>query len=84
MDNNEQLTRLEDKVDKIADTGVKQEVNLARLTVSVEEHVRRTNILEEQIKPLIKQSTIISWVCKVLALLISGGVLTLALQHLLH
>lgn len=41
-----------DKLDKISDTLVKQEINLARLTVSVEEHVRRSNALEEIVLPI--------------------------------
>lgn len=40
------------KLDKIVDTLGQQAITLERLTVTVEDHVRRTNILEEDIKPL--------------------------------
>jgi regulator of replication initiation timing len=41
--------RIFDKLEKIEDHIGKQEVNLGRLTVSVEEHVKRSNLLEENI-----------------------------------
>ena len=44
--------RIEQKIDKIVETLGEQAVTLGRLTVSVEEHVRRTNILEEDVKPI--------------------------------
>jgi hypothetical protein len=46
------LDRIEDKIGKIEDHMQKQEVNLARLTVSVEEHVKRSNLLEAKMKPI--------------------------------
>jgi len=42
----------EQKLDKIVDTLGKQALTLERLTVSVEEHVRRTNLLEEDVRPI--------------------------------
>jgi len=44
--------RIFDKLEKIEDHVGKQEVSLARLTVSVEEHVKRSNLLEESMKPV--------------------------------
>jgi ribosome-associated translation inhibitor RaiA len=41
---------LETKLDKIDETLAKQHDTLIRLTVTVEEHVRRSNMLEAEIK----------------------------------
>lgn len=46
--------RLEDKIDKISDDISEVKVTLARNTVSLEEHVRRTNILEDKVEPMRK------------------------------
>ncbi len=46
------MDRIDQKLDKIVETLGEQAVTLGRLTVSVEEHVRRTNLLEEDIKPI--------------------------------
>jgi len=45
---------VDQKLDKIADTLTMQAVTLERLTVTVEDHVRRTNILEADIAPIKK------------------------------
>jgi hypothetical protein len=42
--------RVWEKLEKIDDRLGQQEVHLGKLTVSVEEHVRRTNALEDYIK----------------------------------
>lgn len=39
-----------DKLEKLEYIAVRQEVNLAKLTVSVEEHVKRSNMLEDEQK----------------------------------
>lgn len=46
------IDKLEAKMDKMLDIAIKQEVNLGRLTVTVEEHVRRADLQEENIKML--------------------------------
>lgn len=46
--------RIEDKLDKIVDTQITQAVTLAKLTVSVEDHVHRSNIQDESITMLRK------------------------------
>jgi hypothetical protein len=43
---------VDQKLDKIVDTLGQQAVTLERLTVTVEDHVRRTNVIEEDIKPI--------------------------------
>lgn len=78
----DELTRIETKVDKIEEHLQSQVVTLARLTVSVEEHVRRTNLLEQTIKPIEKHVATVQGALKLIALLaavlaIASGVRTL-------
>jgi len=54
------------KVDKIDETQVKQEVNLGRLTVSVEDHIRRTALLEDALKPVQRHVTMVEGALKAL------------------
>ena len=54
------------KLDKIADTLTTQAVTLERLTVTVEDHVRRTNILEEDIKPIKKHVWMVNGALKLI------------------
>lgn len=63
------IDRLIDKVDNIESTLVKQEVNLARLTVSVEEHVKRSNNLEEALKPVQRHVVLFEGALKFIGLL---------------
>jgi hypothetical protein len=60
---------VEQKLDKIVDTLGQQAVTLERLTVTVEDHVRRTNILEEDIKPIKKHVWMINGALKLIGLL---------------
>lgn len=48
----DRIDKLEAKMDKMLDIAIKQEVNLARLTTTVEDHVRRSNMHEEEIKDI--------------------------------
>ena len=61
--------RIEDKLDKIVDTQVEQAVTLARLTVSVEDHVMRTNILQEAIEPIKRHAAMVEGALKLIALM---------------
>ena len=71
-DSEDSLMSVDQKLDKIVDTLGVQAVILERLTVTVEDHVRRTNLLEEDIKPIKKHV----W-------MIQGGVKLLILASLL-
>ncbi len=46
------IKRIEDKIDKIVDIQGNQAVTLARLTDSVEHHIKRTDALEERFQPV--------------------------------
>lgn len=59
-----------------------QNATLVRLTASVEEHVRRTNLLEQQIVPLKAHVALINSICKI-ATALAGIVLFLKTSGLL-
>lgn len=46
------LDRIEHKIDDIADAQAEMNVVLGQQHVSLKEHVRRTNLLEAQVRPL--------------------------------
>lgn len=46
--------RIEDKIDKISDDISDVKVTLVRNTISLEEHVKRTNMLEAKVDPIEK------------------------------
>ena len=54
----ERLDKLEEKIDqkfdKVIETANHQEVHLGKLTVSVEDHIQRTNILQDEQKEIKK------------------------------
>lgn len=76
----DKLGRIEDKIGKIENHLQKQEVSLARLTVSVEHHVKRTDLLEDKyqadIKPLKEHDNLLSAAFKIVVFL--SIVLTIA------
>lgn len=43
----DRISKLEDKMDKMLDIAIKQEVNLGRLTTTVEYHSKRSDTLEK-------------------------------------
>jgi hypothetical protein len=69
--NDERDARVEAKIDKIVEHIGSIDVTIAKLTVSVDEHVRRTNILEKQIEP-VKTITGVGKILLFLAIIGSG------------
>lgn len=63
------MTTMEDKLDKIVDTLGQQAITLERLTVTVEDHVRRTNLLEEDIKPVKRHVFMVEGALKLMGLI---------------
>lgn len=94
MDENKIL----EKLDKLAEIGIKQEVNLARLTVTVEEHTKRSNLLEDaqkeihqELEPIKKHVAMVNGALKliglvgIMATIVMAVVETLQfLSHYLH
>ncbi len=60
---------VDQKLDKIVDTLGQQAVTLERLTVTVEDHVRRTNILEADIVPIKKHVNMVQGAFKFIGLM---------------
>jgi hypothetical protein len=48
----DQQERLEKKIDKVFEKIASIDVTLAKQHVSIDEHIRRTNILENDIRPI--------------------------------
>ena len=46
------LTRIETKLDKVSDDITDIKVTMTRNTATLEEHVRRTDILEKKVQPM--------------------------------
>lgn len=63
------LERIEDKIDKISGHMANVDVTLASQHVSLEHHIRRTAILEDQIKPLNKHKDRVEGALKLLGVL---------------
>lgn len=61
--------RIHDKLDRMESTLVKQEINLARLTTSVEEHVKRSNLLEAALQPIEKHVAMVQGAVKLISIL---------------
>lgn len=72
------------RVDGIADVQTKMMVVLERNTVSLEEHMRRTALLEEAIKPLKKQHELLNAAWKIAAVVASGLVTAFGILHALR
>ena len=61
--------KIQDKLDKIIDVQSNQAKTLERLTVTVEDHVRRTSILEEDVRPIKKHVAMVEGALKLIAML---------------
>ena len=60
---------VDQKLDKIVDTLGQQAVTLERLTVTVEDHVRRTNILEADMAPIKRHVWMVNGALKLIGLM---------------
>lgn len=73
MDNNEnRFDKIDVKFEKLDERLLSIDKTLERNTVSLEEHMRRTSILEEQIKPISKHVAMVQGVLQA-----AGGLLVL-------
>jgi len=70
------LDKIEEKIDKIADKVGEINTTLAEQHTTLKEHIRRTEILEEEMRPIKKHVVIVNAMMKFLGLIIAGGVLT--------
>lgn len=66
----DEFERILNKLDKIDSRQDDQAITLARLTVSVEEHVKRTNLLENELSPIKKHVDFVGSAAKVATMLV--------------
>ena len=52
MADEKRLERIEDKIDKVVEHISSIDITLAKQSVVLDEHIRRTNILEKKIEPI--------------------------------
>lgn len=73
------LERIFDKIDKISEDIYEINISLAKNTISLEEHIRRTNLLEEEIKPVKAHVNLVESIFKIIGFLsiISGIVVAI-------
>jgi archaellum component FlaC len=62
----DRLDRIEDKLDRINDKIANIDVTLAKQSVILDEHIKRSNMLEEKMKPVEKHVAIINTIFKIL------------------
>lgn len=60
---------MENKLDKIIEKIASIDVTLAKQSVILEEHVKRTNLLEEKIEPIEKHVAMVNGALKLLGLI---------------
>jgi hypothetical protein len=70
---NDDIKYIRGKLDDIIDIVGQQGITLARNTVTLEEHVRRTNMLEQDIKPLKAHVGLVNAGAKVLSVLMAAA-----------
>ena len=68
------LERLETKVDKIDERVDSVDKTLVKQEVSLAEHIRRTHLLEQQMVPVVKHVGVVSFVGKMMLIFLSSGI----------
>ena len=74
--------RVDEKFDRLGDRLDKVDVTLAKQQTSLDEHIRRTEILESQVEPLKAQSAQVKLVLKIVAALVAAGGAGIGLKEL--
>lgn len=70
---NEKIDKIDEKIDKILDHSTNTDVTLAGQHVQLEIHVKRTNILEEEVKSIKEHTNMVNAVVKVAGVAIGGS-----------
>lgn len=79
----DELTRIENKIDRISDRIGSIDVTLAAQHESLSDHIRRTELLEETVKPLVRHDAMMQGALKVIGILALGGTIIEGLIALL-
>lgn len=72
MSDDKRLDRIEIKVDKVLEHQSEINVTLAAQHVSLKEHIRRTNILETELKPIKQHVQMIHGAFKLLGIIVAS------------
>lgn len=74
------LIRIEDKLEKLAEQNAEQNVILGKQSVILDEHVKRTNILESTIKPIQHHVSMVQGAFKFIGLLATAFAIAAAIK----
>lgn len=69
----DKIDKMDEKLDAVLEHNRSTDVTLAVQAVQLAEHIRRTNILEEELKPVKKHSLMVQAIVKVSAAAIGGA-----------
>lgn len=69
------LDRLEEKIDKVVEKTSSIDVTLAKQSVILDEHVRRTNLLEKKLEPIEKHVILMKGLMKIVGFVGLGALL---------
>jgi len=73
----DQLDRIEEKLDKLVDKQSSMDTTLAAQAVVLAEHVKRSNMLEEQMRPVQRHVAMVQGALKLLGAVGVGGLMAL-------
>jgi hypothetical protein len=68
-DLDDRIIRIEDKIDKVMEHTSSIDITLAKQHVILEEHVKRTNLLEEKLEPIQKHVNMVHGALKLIGLI---------------
>ena len=77
--NNEKLDRLDERLDSVDQRLASIDSTLVKNTVLLDEHIRRTNLLESELRPIKKHVEFINHIAKINSIV---GTILLALKQL--
>jgi len=71
----DRLYRIEDKIDKISDRVSSIDKTLAEQHLSLKEHIKRTNLLEAEVRPIKKHVTMLQGAMRLIGALAGASAL---------
>lgn len=83
MSDSTKLDRIEAKLDDVSDHLASIDVTLGQQHISLKEHIRRTNVLEQEIKPIRKHVNMVEGFFKILGILASVAVIAECVKAML-
>jgi archaellum component FlaC len=78
------LERVENKLDKVSDQIGEINVTLSAQHESLKEHMRRTELLENDVEPLKRTNTVITFIYKIGIAILGSGVLGWIVKKMLR